>query len=52
MLEDMRVRPAECISETSSDISLNLNNMRSVFGYTTLYAILDGGKNVFKRNRI
>jgi hypothetical protein len=40
------------ISETSSDISPNWKNMRSEFGYTTLYAILDGGRNVFKRNGI
>lgn len=52
MVKDIRVRPEECISETSSDLSLNLNNMRSEFGYTTLYAILDGRKNVFKRNGI
>ena len=39
MGEDIRVRPEGCISESSSDISLNLNNMRSEFGYLMLYEI-------------
>ena len=39
MLEDMRVRPEKCISEPSSDVSLNWKDMRSEFRYTMLYKI-------------
>lgn len=39
MFEDMRVRPEECISEPSSDLSPNWKDMRSEFGYVMLYTI-------------
>ena len=37
MIED--VRPEGCICELCSDKSLNREDIRTKFGYTTLYAI-------------
>jgi len=39
MIEDGGVQPEGCICEPCSDISTNWRDMRSGFGYTTLYAI-------------
>ena len=39
---NIRVRPEECISEPSSDLSPNWKDMRSEFEYTMLYAIGHG----------
>jgi len=39
MIEDGEVRPEGCICELCSDISLNLEDMRSRFGYKLLYEI-------------
>jgi hypothetical protein len=43
MVEDTRIRPKGCISEPSSGISPNWNDMRSEFGYTTLGEMLIPG---------
>jgi len=47
MGEDIRVRPEGCISESSSDISLNWKDMRNEFEYTTLseMGFIEGNKN-------
>ena len=39
MIEDGEVRPEGCICEPCSDIPPNWRDMRSKFGYTTLYSI-------------
>ena len=41
MIKDGEVRPEGCICEPCSDIMTKWRDMRSKFGYTTLYAIVD-----------
>jgi len=39
MIEDGAVRPEGCICELHSDISPDLRNILTIFGYNMLYAI-------------
>ena len=41
MLEDGEVRPEGCICEPCSDIPPNWKDIRTKFGYKTLYEIVD-----------
>ena len=54
MVKAIRVQPEGCISETSSDISPNWKNMRSVFGYvmcSMAVSIYTRGRNNNGENR-
>ena len=54
MVKDTRVRPEGRISETSSDISPNWNDMRSEFGYvmcSMTVSIYTRGRNNNGENR-
>jgi len=43
MIKDGKVRPEGCICELCSDIPPNWKDIRTKFGYTTLY---ESGKNL------
>jgi hypothetical protein len=47
MIKDGKVRPEGCICELCSDILPNWKDIRTKFGYTTLYEIM----GVWQRNR-